>query len=208
MNSWRGAILQNFGSIAPGRKPRTTRAPLTSIPSESALTNQAGSRESNPAKFLVGAFSYGEPVSTSPENALGCRIGTKSMWAYTVAEYARLRPYLPLIAGLFFLAGMACFLWAWLQGRKRIADRYKIVCEALAPVAMDASRRDWLARLATAARPEPIGQQQYLWHVLQQNGIVEGDFHEPGGLASGFEPALRKWLKEHPHSRGAFPPLR
>ena len=120
------------------------------------------------------------------------------MWANTVAEYAWLRPYLPVIVGLIFLAGMACFLWPWLQGRRKPdAARYKIVCEALKPLVIDATRRDWLAHLLTGARADP-NAQQYLWHVLQQKGIIEGDFYKPGGLVSGFEPALRKWLRNHP----------
>ena len=119
------------------------------------------------------------------------------MWASIVVEYAWLRPYLLATAGLFFVAGVACFLWPWLRGRDLAAVRYKMVCEALDPIVMGATRRDWLARLLTGARPGPYTQQD-LWDALQQKGIVESDLQGPKGLVSGFEPALRKWLREHP----------
>jgi hypothetical protein len=120
------------------------------------------------------------------------------MWASIVAEYAWLRPYLLVTAGLSFLAGVACFLWPWFSSRK--ATRYESVCEALDPFVMGTTRRDWLARLLTGARPEPYTQLE-LWNALQEKGIVESDSRGRKGLVSGFEPALEKWLREHPSDK-------
>ena len=118
------------------------------------------------------------------------------MWLSIVTEYAWLRPYLLVIAVLFFIAGIACFLWGRSRDRKA-AVRYRMVCEALDPIVLGASRRDWLAQLLTGARPEPY-KQPHLWDALEQKGIVESDLQGRKGLVSGFEPALRKWLREHP----------
>jgi hypothetical protein len=100
-----------------------------------------------------------------------------------------------VIAVLFFIAGMTCLLWD--SRDRKAAVRYKIVCEALDPIVMGAGRRDWLAQLLTGARPEPY-KQPHLWDALQRKGIVESDLQGRKGLVSGFEPALRKWLREHP----------
>ena len=82
------------------------------------------------------------------------------------------------------------------EDRELADSRYTMVCEALDPIVIDASRRKWLSRLLTGRRPWPI--PQHVWNALEQKGIVERDFVGPKGLVSGFEPALRKWLKERP----------
>jgi hypothetical protein len=112
-------------------------------------------------------------------------------------DYQWALPYLVGVAVLFLIASIVCLSRPfWPQDRKLFAARYKMVCEALNGIPIDAGRREWLERLLTGARPQPIAQ--HVWNTLQQKGIVEGDFHGPKGLVSGFEPALIRWLRDHP----------
>jgi hypothetical protein len=72
-------------------------------------------------------------------------------------DYQWALPYLVGVAVLFLIASIVCLSRPfWPQDRKLFAARYKMVCEALDGIPIDAGRREWLERLLTGARPQPI----------------------------------------------------
>jgi hypothetical protein len=130
----------------------------------------------------LGAWGGLDPFAATIGGWLGMHV-TASQAGWTLALGFALTLY-----------GLACWLiWTRRQAPAREgAFAYGAVSALLSSASPDT--RQWLEIMLSGRRP--TGMPDSLWRPLEAAGLVWRNFTGYQGIVSGFEPAIRKWLRE------------